>query len=1103
MKRFCLFVFAVASMLLAASCQQELNPVTDGDTTVTFTVNAGDVATRAIADGTNVDALHWEIYKTDDLANATQPLGKKTIIDKDGNKEFTVELKLLADQKYTIIFWAEVDGADHYITTDLRNVAINDYSDEEANDESRAAFFRVYPFETENGETITETIELYRPFSQINLGSTTYETSFNNVNGGNVQVVTSEMTVTKIATSFNTLTGKGEGEQVVTFKAHATPNAPADDTQKLLEVNDLYYYWLGMNYLIVCGDSDNVDVDITLDTNFGEVKHTISSVPVKENYRTNLLGNFLTTGATFNVVVDERFQTPDYIVPVPGEDGNGSSNTYTVSSAAELVWLQQQVNKEGNTFEGKTVKLTADIDLQGAEWTPIDGFKGTFDGSKGTKAADDNYTISNFTVNVNKCGGLFGSIVGSIKNVNIENATVVSNHFAGALVGYAYGRIENCHANNVTVTTVPELINGKYDNGDKAGAIVGYICGEPMSYLFNCSATNATVTAYRDLGAVAGCIAGTMTVQGNTAKDCKIVVDQIIDGEYAGSKTENANPVVGRNQSKNVTAAEFEEINKAAESVDNTVTTTPDEDTTLAELVATPGAVVEVPAGEYTFPASAVEAGVTINCAEGTVFTGNSKLNIKGATVVGATFSNPSGTAVDQTINGTFKNCVFEGSNALRWCYAGETVVFENCVFSGSVYGVHFDGGANDVLFKNCTFSGFNAFGGAITMATFDGCTFVANGKSGYNGANLWGNTTMINTEFTFDGTASYEWVDLCGADDGSYTFNGCTVCGKPMPIETIGVYTDNPNDVDITFNGVWYENYKTSTFISTAEELAIFATQVNEGENFKGKKVYLLSDIDLAGNEWTPIGNSTNQFQGTFDGNNKTISNLVITGNNSNVGLFGMTTNGEIKNLTVNNAEVSGYLNVAVVAGTPYTSKYTNIKVTGHVEVNGFAYVGAVGGKNAYANWTDVTVDVDETSYVNANSVENDTAYRTYVGGVCGFNGEGGHTFTNIASNIDVIGTTCDVGGLFGIAHYGNSFVNCSCSGDVEITAATEAADAEEMGGIAGVWHNQNGTKVTFDGCSFTGTLKANITEGVDLSDNTIVGKAYSASGTGELIIK
>ena len=66
-----------------------------------------------------------------------------------------------------------------------------------------------------------------------------------------------------------------------------------------------------------------------------------------------------------------------------------------------------------------------------------------------------------------------------------------------------------------------------------------------------------------------------------------------------------------------------------------------------------------------------------------------------------------------------------------------------------------------------------------------------------------------------------------------------------------------------------------------------------------------------------------------------------------------------------------------------------TNIKVTGHVEVNGMAYVGGVGGKNAYANWTGITVNVDETSYVKANSVENGNAYRTYVGGVIGFNGE------------------------------------------------------------------------------------------------------------------
>ncbi|MBQ3031688.1 MAG: hypothetical protein IJD29_04240, partial [Anaerotignum sp.] len=241
---------------------------------------------------------------------------------------------------------------------------------------------------------------------------------------------------------------------------------------------------------------------------------------------------------------------------------------------------------------------------------------------------------------------------------------------------------------------------------------------------------------------------------------------------------------------------------------------------------------------------------------------------------------------------------------------------------------------------------------------------------------------------------------------------------------------------------------------IKNVDDLKAFATMVNAGNNFSGKTVKLAADIDLKNEEWTPIGNSTNKFQGTFDGQNHMISNLLITGNKSDVGLFGFTTNGEIKNLIVYNANVSGRLNVGAVAGTPYTTKYTNIKLLGHVEINGMSYVGGIGGKNAYANWTDITVNVDSTSYVKANSVENGTAYRTYVGGVIGFMGEGGHTFRNITSNINVIGSTCDIGGITGIAHYGNNFINVSCSGDVT-TEADNVEDACETGGIAGVWNN------------------------------------------------
>lgn len=283
---------------------------------------------------------------------------------------------------------------------------------------------------------------------------------------------------------------------------------------------------------------------------------------------------------------------------------------------------------------------------------------------------------------------------------------------------------------------------------------------------------------------------------------------------------------------------------------------------------------------------------------------------------------------------------------------------------------------------------------------------------------------------------------------------------------------------------------------INNLKELQIFRNTVNAGNNYAKKTVKLAANIDLGNEEWTPIGTSKNPFNGTFDGQNYTISNLVITGNNSDVGLFGRTNNGEVKNLTVENAKVSGYLNVGVVAGTPYTSKYTNISVTGHVEVKGYAYVGGVGGKNAYADWTNITVNADETSYVEADS-EN---YRTYVGGVIGFMGEGEHTFKNISSNIDVTGSTCDVGGITGIAHYGNKFIDVTCSGDVT-TLVDNVTDACESGGIAGVWHN-GGSPVTFEELTFTGTMSApNVEEEFSFPNSGLIGAPYSSTGTGTIV--
>ena len=183
-------------------------------------------------------------------------------------------------------------------------------------------------------------------------------------------------------------------------------------------------------------------------------------------------------------------------------------------------------------------------------------------------------------------------------------------------------------------------------------------------------------------------------------------------------------------------------------------------------------ATVYVAAGTYSFPSS-VGAGATILCEDGVVFEGLTKLNINGATVVGATFSNPGGMAVDQTIYGTFKNCTFEGKETLRWCYtsADKPVVFENCVIKTTLRGIHFDGMNGDVTFKNCEINGFNAYSGDATI-TFEGCTFGSD-QSAYNGLNIYSNTVVKDCHFVFD-SAKTNFIDMEGTGK-TLTITNCT----------------------------------------------------------------------------------------------------------------------------------------------------------------------------------------------------------------------------------------------------------------------------------------------------------------------------------------
>ena len=278
---------------------------------MSFKVSTAEVMTKAIADGSNVDILYWEIYG--DVNNAQKPLAEGVVKDDDANGEFTLDLTLIIVQTYTFVFWAQVDreeGKEHYDVSDLRKVYIKTYADEKANDESRAAFFAVKELHVSG--PIDEKIILRRPFSQLNIATTSYDTSLNLTSG--LKVNTSEITVDGVANAFNTLTGKGEGRLKVLFSPAPTPHGEDDAVKKMLDVNGVKYHWLGMNYLIVNGDKDDVNVDILFDTTHGPVDLYVSNVPVKENFRTNIVGDLLTTDARFEVIVDENFDKNDIVV---------------------------------------------------------------------------------------------------------------------------------------------------------------------------------------------------------------------------------------------------------------------------------------------------------------------------------------------------------------------------------------------------------------------------------------------------------------------------------------------------------------------------------------------------------------------------------------------------------------------------------------------------------------------------------------------------------------------------------------------------------------------------------------------------------------------
>ena len=242
---------------------------------------------------------------------------------------------------------------------------------------------------------------------------------------------------------------------------------------------------------------------------------------------------------------------------------------------------------------------------------------------------------------------------------------------------------------------------------------------------------------------------------------------------------------------------------------------------------------------------------------------------------------------------------------------------------------------------------------------------------------------------------------------------------------------------------------------ISNAKELAWFRDWVNGTYTVSGSEsatthlnacAKLTADIDLKDFcyaadasqnleelSWVPIGkNIERNYKGTFDGNNKTITNLYINATQKFMGLFGCTDQSTIKNLTFEYANVTNTQDIiGILVGYANTSTLQNIKISETCQIRG-NYTGGIAG----------ILDGNAYNCVNYATVQG----KEKVGGLFGSYQKTGNSITACANYGNVTATSQRVGGLVG-DFSGGTIQDCANYGNVK--------GANSVAGLAGYVHN------------------------------------------------
>lgn len=746
---------------------------------------------------------------------------------------------------------------------------------------------------------------------------------------------------------------------------------------------------------------------------------------------------------------------------------------------AREVTLGRSYRSKWGGFPRQTVKLMNNITLT-SNWTPIPGnFRGIFDGN--------NHTISGLVINdTNNETGFFrtsgnGGSSFEIKDLTFQNPQVTSS---GCHVGVLAGKMDGATVTNVTINN-PTVLCTSTDNvgglvgsvnnnvnDDQAsasvfsgcsvndgtisctgsdGRMVGGLIGQGVRYLTitDCSVTDVTIKGYRKLGGLIGQANGTHLTCTN-ASVSGVTLNALGDTSYP----------------KDLTMGGF--VGQFATPTQSTITGT------VSDLTMT-GPESIASGKNYIMGLVSGGTGGDVEAAESAMSAAN------------MTF--------DVTISGTNTCTVpnestYAGIRGTAAAPADPVVTFQMVDNVGKIVIQGLDDNVHTNVFDTW-FDGVNNRPNiriAFTQTVTSGSTATKPTNTPYYDYNITQPNNGNPKNFTNDDSHTYTFDGWATSDGALYDF-------------------DTPVTENLTLHPRFSATGAT-ILIKNETELRAFAREVELGRKFREQwgeekqTVKLADDITLTSN-WTPVAG----FEGIFDGDNHSISGLVISATGDYAGFFsGLNSHTVVKDLTfVSPTVTSTDEYVGVLAGSASSNASTihpqvsNVNVTGAFSVSGENNVGAlIGQVNNGVQIEDCSVD---GTSVASSTIAGNSASGRPIGGLLG-NTIGAVTITDCTvENVTVTGAR-KLGGLIGQIQSNSSNASVTCTGvsvsNVKIvsTAATTFSSALTMGGLVGIFASP------FAANSITGTVSdVNMTGPANIADGKVYVMGLVSGGTGDAL--